>query len=173
MRVRIGGLLFVGLVLVASLLAAQLLGGRAEYTVAASGQVVTLIPYDYGLDGSDPGLQRALEGNRKRYEPPRGEPAISLEQALAEVQRVRGGHLEQAESIKARYVRFSDDVQCREVAPGDCRLLYQDMPTWVFTLDGLNIASRGPSGSPIVYSHEEHVVVNAETGEYVGGFIFR
>ncbi|MDP9350249.1 MAG: hypothetical protein M3P51_01705, partial [Chloroflexota bacterium] len=86
---------------------------------------------------------------------------------------VKGGHVAQATSIQARYVSFSDDMQCREYAPNACRLLYQDMPAWVFTLEGVNIASRGPSGSPTVSAHEMHVVVNAETGEYVMSYMFR
>lgn len=173
MKAKIGKMILAGVIIVVIGGAIQLIRGRSDVTTLAAGQQVTQVPYDYGLDGSDHGLERALENNKKRYMLPRSEPAVSMEQALAEVQRVFEGQVAQATNIKARYVRFSDDMQCREFAPDDCRLLYQDMPAWVFTLDGLNIPSRGPAGSPKVYSHEIHVVVNAETGEYVMSYIFR
>ncbi len=169
MRSMLGRLSLAVLTLAAAVLAIQLTLYGEEGGASTGSAQVTRVPYDYGLDGSDPAFERGLRNGRKRYMPPLTEPAISMEQALDEV----GGRVSEATNITARYVRFSDDVMCRELASNDCRLLYQDMPAWVFTLEGLNIPSRGPSGSPTVYAHGMHVVVDAETGEYVMSYMFR
>ncbi|MDP9350832.1 MAG: hypothetical protein M3P51_04740, partial [Chloroflexota bacterium] len=80
MQAWIGPIALAGLILVVIRVATQVIQERSEATALGTTQQLTRVPYDYGLDGTDPELQKALEDNRKRYmPPPLSKPAISMQ----------------------------------------------------------------------------------------------
>jgi hypothetical protein len=109
-----------------------------------------------------------------RYETPTAASKITREQAIQAASAWLGSYwASHASQVSAQYVLFSDDEYTAIDAPGRQYLRFQRVPAWVVTFEGLSLPSRGPPTQPAVYSHEEHIVIDAETGIYMEAFSYQ
>jgi hypothetical protein len=145
-------------VMVALLLSALTVLSALHFSSAEAGP-----SYD-GFQPTSPGLH---------YDPPTGPPKITEEQAIEAAKAFVPLYIvPQATRIVARYVLFSDNVAHSTDADGQKHYLWQKMPSWVVTFEGVNFRplSSGPPPRPgepprqTRYFHEVNVVVDANTG---------
>ncbi len=115
--------------------------------------------------------ESTLQDTGIRYGHPTSPPKISQEQAIQIVKTRHPELANEATSIVAQYVLFSNDNYYRVDAQGQNHYFFQNVPAWVISFEGLNLASHGPP--PITYNHELNVVINAQTGEDMGEFSYR
>ena len=70
---------------------------------------------------------------------------------------------------------LSDPILEKNAANGekvDPTLLAHPL-VWIISFDGLEIPSSGPPGSEHHIAHEYNVVIDATTGAYIMGFVYR
>ncbi len=120
-----------------------------------------------------PPHHETLESIGKRYGVPGPgvQPAISRERALELAREWSPALAAQATSISAQFVLFSDDRYGAEDEYGNkLTPIYQNVPAWVVTFNGVQIPSMMP---PLSYNSEMNVVFNATTGEYLEAFSYK
>jgi hypothetical protein len=134
-----------------------------------------------------------------RLERPVDVPVISKVQAYAKAvtipTSVTPDELARATRVVARYGLFTSDSmrdckqqfadagaldsnghlgkQVPDIDTDKCKRLFDGIPAWIITFEGLEIPSNGPPGSEPEYNHEMNVVIDARTGEYVHWFTYR
>lgn len=109
-----------------------------------------------------------------RYETATVPPKVTSDQAIATASNWLGIALtSQATQISTQYVLFSDDQYYSTDTQGVKQFKFQRVPAWVVTFTDVPIPSHGPVGQPTQFNHELHVVINAETGEYMESYSYR
>lgn len=109
-----------------------------------------------------------------RYDTPTAPPRITREQAIQAAKDHLGSELTaQSTQIQTRHVLFSDDHYYTQDSAGQKHYHFQKVPAWIVTFEGLPLPSHGKRGSAVTFNHEAHVVINAETGEYMEMFSYQ
>jgi hypothetical protein len=99
---------------------------------------------------------------------------LSKKDAIAKAQESEGS-VKGATSIIAEPGYLSSPDLETAAASGekvDPRLLGHPL-VWIISFEGLEIPSSGPPGSEHKIAHEYNVVIDATTGAYVMGFVYR
>jgi hypothetical protein len=105
------------------------------------------------------------------YGAPTTLPKVLQNQAIQAARAWIGSALaSQATQITAQYVLFSNDEYYSTDAQGQKHYFFQNVPAWVVSFEGLMLARHGRT---VRYNHEENVVINAMTGEYMEAFSYR
>lgn len=108
-----------------------------------------------------------------RYETATVPAKVTSDQAIAAAKSWLGAVLtSQATNISTQYVLFSDDQYYSTDTQGVKQFKFQRVPAWIVTFTGVTVSSRGPVGQPTQFNHELHVVINAETGEYMESYSY-
>lgn len=105
-----------------------------------------------------------------RISPAPGVPKISEAGAIAAATAWAPGLPDQATSVTAQFVLFSDDNNFRPLPGGGTEYLIQQLPAWLVTFQGLAMPpniGKGPLNT------ELNVVIDASTGEFVEAFSYR
>jgi hypothetical protein len=78
------------------------------------------------------------------------------------------GKLAAGVQVAASYGLFTDS-QIRPLGASPSEALYQNVPAWIitFTGPGVNVYSVGSRNSPTLVSHEQSVVIDARTGDFI------
>ena len=140
----------------------------------AAGRTIRQVAHDKGLKGEDESFRNGLGRMRLRYGRPSSPPAVPVDKAITAARSVHGALVDEATSVEVRYALFSNDTERVEDENGNQRLVLQNVPAWIVTLEGIDIPSRGPRGGGMkAHNHELHVVVDARTGEYLRYYTFR
>lgn len=101
-------------------------------------------------------------------------PAITHDQALQTAAIVWGPDLvAQATSLSVHYVLYTDDLLFSRDGHGNRIIADRNIPAWIVSVQGVNLASHGRSGDPITYNHEANIVIDARDGRYLGMFAYR
>lgn len=110
-----------------------------------------------------------------RFDTPITAAIVSRDQAIQAAMAWLGPYLTaQASQVSAQFVSFSDDQYADVDAAGQSHPKFQQIPAWVIVFEGMNIPPRGGRRAANLPPHTEmHVVINAETGEYMEAFTYR
>jgi hypothetical protein len=161
-----GGLLITGLSI------AFVIGISANQPQAAKAQprIVCVGALDQ-LTAAD---QAGIQGAGIHYDAPASAPTVACAQAIQAAKTWIGPVLAaQATQIVARNVLLTDNDYYSTDSQGQQHYRFQHYPVWVVTFKGLMLPNHGPAGKPIIYSHEENVVLDAATGEYLLAFVYQ
>lgn len=108
-----------------------------------------------------------------RYETATVPAKVTSDQAIAAASSWLGAVLtSQATQISTQYVLFSDDQYYSTDTQGVKQFKFQRVPAWVVTYTGVTLPSHGPVGQSTQFNHELHVVISAETGEYMESYSY-
>lgn len=152
----------------------RFLAASAGRTRLAAGRTIRQVAHHKGLKGDDESFRTGLGRMQLRYGRPASPPAVPVDKAIIAVRSVHGTLVDEATSVEVRYVLFSNDTERVEDESGIERLVLQNVPAWIVTLEGIDVPSRGTRGGGVKpHNHELHVVVDARTGEYLRYYTFR
>jgi len=99
---------------------------------------------------------------------------LSKDEAIAKAQELEAP-VKGATSVFAELGYLSDpglDAAALNGEKVDPKLLAHPL-VWIISYEGLEIPSSGPPGSKHAIAHEYNVVIDAATGAYVMGFVYR
>lgn len=132
-----------------------------------AGGLVVATPSSDSNSNAPAGVPPELEGLGITVETPVSPPAISRERAIEAARQALGDFADQADSITARYVLYTD-----QGTPTFKGKVMRDFPAWLVTFNGVKIQRQGGKVVPgkLVESKfftTSVVVVDAETGEWL------
>lgn len=126
--------------------------------------------HDSGQPLDTTGAQKA----GMRYGTPSRAPVITQDQAVAAAKAALGDTLTgSATRIDTHYVLFSNDQYFSTDASGIKHYVFQDIPAWIVTFEGVSVPWHGPRGSNPGHNSEMNVAVDAQTGESLDAYSYR
>jgi hypothetical protein len=135
--------------------------------------------------GRDPAVEQAAFGVYLRTLPPvSGHPlqlpdgraamtASAAESvAMAHTGGAVAGRLRDGVSMTAELGLFSDDQYATRLPSGALQPHFQNVPAWLVTFGGpgLVLPNSGPRGGQPLVNHQETIVLNAATGEFLESY---
>ena len=111
-----------------------------------------------------------------RYETPTTPPLIAQDTVLHSAATMMPAMASGATQTVSQYVLFSVDVYYRTDSAGQKHYVYQGVPAWVISFEGLTIQRHGcytACSSQKSGNHEMNVVIDATTGQEMETFSYR